>query len=210
VVVAPGLEYNARPWPGGKPVANTLASAYGFAASAGARGAEALYLFNWMDSGTRPVAAESYRTLVERGLGTDIVSRSKRRHPVCYRDTVPSGFPNGVMLPVEGPEGREFRIHIGPAPASGRVELIVGLAQREGLSAATFHAEINGVAASVAGDLKDTTDIGGDPARVIRFACPLAAVRDGYNTLRIEQTSGTPSQLLVWVELRISTLPRPH
>jgi hypothetical protein len=210
VVVAPGLEHNARPWPGGKPVANTLASAYGFAASARARGAEALYLFNWMDSGTRPVAAESYRTLVERGLGADVVNRSDRRHPVCYRDTVPDGFPNAVTLPAEGPEGREFRIHIGPAPASGRVELIVGLAQREGLSAATFHAEINGVAASATGDLQDATGIGGDPARVLRFVCPPAAVRDGYNTLRIKQAPGTPPQSLVWVEIRISTLPKPR
>ncbi len=210
VVLAPGLEHNARPWPGGKPVANTLASAYGFAASAHARQADALYLFNWMDSETRPVASTAYRTLVERGLGTDIVSQAERRHPVCYRDTVPSGFPNGVMLPVEGPEGRDFRIHIGPAPAAGRVELIVGLAQREGVAAAVFHAEINGVTASVAGDLKDTTDMGGAPARAVRFACPPAAVRDGYNTLRIKQTPGTPPQSLVWVEMRISPLPRPR
>lgn len=210
VAIAPGLEHNARPWPGGKPVANTLASAYGFAASARARHADALYLFNWMDSETRPVAAESYRTLVERGLGTDVVSRVTRRHPVCYRDTVPSGFPDGVMLPAEGPEGREFRIHIGPAPASGRVELIVGLAQREGLSDAMFQAQINGVTTSAAGDLQDTTDLGGDPARAIRFACPPSAVREGYNTLRIEQMPGTPPQSIVWVEMRISTSPTPR
>jgi hypothetical protein len=113
-----------------------------------------------------------------------------------------------VTLPAEGPEGREFRIHIGPAPTSSPVELIVGLAQREGLSAATFHAEINGVAASVAGDLQDATGIGGDPARVLRFACPPAAVRDGYNTLRIKQAPGTPAQSLVWVEMRVSTPPK--
>ncbi len=206
VVIAPGLEYNARPWPGGKPVANTLASAYGFAASALARGADALYLFNWMDSETRPVAAEAYRRLIQGGLGADLVGRSGRRHPVCYRDTVPNGFPDGVMLPAEGPGGGEFRIPIGPAPASGRVELIVGLAHREGLSAATFRAEINGVEAAFAGDLRETADLGGDPARVVRFACPPTAVRDGYNTVRVEQMPGQLPQTIVWVELRIDPM----
>lgn len=203
VVVAPGLEYNARPWPGGQAVANTLASAYGFAASALARGADALYLFNWMDSETRPVAAESYRRLVESGLRADVVGQALRRHPVCYRDTVPSGFPDGAMLPAEGPEGRDFRIHIGPGPASGRVELIVGLARRDGVSAATFGAEINGVEAPFAGDLQEVADMGGNPARAVRFACPLTAVRDGYNTLRVRQTPGQAPQTIVWVELRI-------
>ncbi len=207
VVVAPGLEYNARPWPGGKPAANTLASVYGFAASAWARQADALYLFNWMDSGTRPVAAESYRRLVESGLAADVVNRAMRRHPICYRDTVPHGFPDNVRLPVEGPDGRTFRIHIGPAPASGRVELIVGLAQREGLSDATFHAELNDMPTHVADDLTDTTGIGDDAARVLRFACPPTAVRDGYNAIHIQQSPGAPPQSLVWVELRISPSP---
>ncbi len=203
VVIAPGLEYNARPWPGGEAAANTLASAYGFAASALARGADALYLFNWMDSETRPVPAESYRELVERGLGADVVDRAERRHPVCYRDTVPSGFPNGAMLPVEGPKGGEFRIHIGPAPASGRVELIAGLARRDGVAGATFHAEINGVEAPFAGDLQAIDDLGGGPARAVRFLCPLTGVRDGYNAVRIQQTPGQPAQQIAWVELRI-------
>jgi len=203
IAVVPGLEYNARPWPGGEPVANTLASAYGFAASALARGADALYLFNWMDSQTQPVSAESYRRLVEGGLGADLVRRVERRHPVCYRDTVPSGFPNGVCLPAELSEGREFRIHIGPAPTSGRVELVVALARHDGVSAATFQAEINGTEAAFSGDLQDAVDIGGDPARAIRFGCPLTAVRDGYNTVRFKQTPGQPPQTVVWVELRI-------
>jgi len=204
VVVAPGLEHNARPWPGGKPVANTLASVYGFAASVGARQADALYLFNWMDSGTRPVGAESYRQLIEGGLGANVVSRAVRRHPVCYRDTVPPGFADNVRLPVEGPAGSAFRIHIGPASTSGRVELIVGLARREGLSDATFHAELNGTAAEAADDLDETTGLGGDAARAVRFTCPPMAVRDGYNTVHIQQSPGAPAQSLVWVELRIA------
>jgi len=204
VAIAPGLEFNARPWPGGQAVANTLASAYGFAASGLARGADALYLFNWMDSETRPVPAESYRKLVELGLKSDVVSRAERRHPVCYRDTVPNGFPNSAVLPVEGPKGGEFRIHIGPAPASGRVELIVGLARRDGVSAATFHPRINGADAASISDVQDMADLGGEPVRAVRFTCPLTAVHDDYNIVRLKQTQGQPPQQIVWAELRIN------
>lgn len=202
VLIAPGLEYNARPWPGGQAVANTLASAYGFASSAFSRGADAIYLFNWMDSETIPISAETYRVLLERGLSADTVSKGQRRYPVCYRDTVPDGFPNGAALPVEGLQGGSFRIHIGPKPASDNIWIVAGLAKRDGISNAVFRAEINGVDVKIAGDLSDRTDIGGDPARAIRFLCPNRPVRDGFNEVKIVQESGEPQQI-VWVEIRI-------
>jgi hypothetical protein len=203
VVIAPGLEYNARPWPGGEPVANTLPSAYGFAASALSRGADALYLFNWMDSGTRPVTSDSYRTLLERGLGAEMVSKTMRRHPVCYRDTVPEGFPNGVVLPVEGPNGADFSINIGAKPTTGNVWLIAGLEQRDGMAEAAFTAKINGIEAPTVVDLSFVKDLGGKSARGIRFLCPLSAVRDGFNQIDIKQKPGTPAQRIVWFEVRI-------
>ena len=76
VTVAPGLEYNARPWPGGAAVANDLACARGFAASAHHRGADSLYLFNWMDSETRPVEVSDYQVLLREGLSPQAVSRA--------------------------------------------------------------------------------------------------------------------------------------
>lgn len=203
VSVIPALEYNARSWPGGQAVANTLESAYGFAASAWNRGADGIYLFNWMDSETQPVNAESYRILLQRGLSAETSVSMPRRHPVCYRDTVPTDFPDGVVLPVDGREGGVFQIHIGPKPSSGNVWLIAGLLQRDGLSDAIFHAEINGVEVSPMEDLDNFEGIGGDAARTLRFRCPVKAVRDGYNEIRIRQNPETPSQLIVWIELRI-------
>lgn len=202
VLIAPGLEYNARPWPGGQTVANTLASAYGFASSAYFRGADAIYLFNWMDSETIPISAVTYRILLEAGLSPDAVAQGFRRYPVCYRDTVPDGFPNGVVLPVEGSEGGTFRINIGPKPTSGEVWLVTGLAQRDGLPDASFQAEANGVEAPAIKDLTEKKDIGGEPARVICFQCPLESLREGYNEVKIRQKPGAPFQRIVWVELR--------
>ena len=203
VAVAPGLEHNARPWPSGQAVANTLGSVYGFAASAHHRGADGLYLFNWMDSQTRPVAAEQYRTLVARGLAPGVVDSALRRHPVCFRDTVPPGFPNDAVLPVDGPKDAELRIHIGPAPSSGSVRAVLGLAKRKDIEAATFAVTVNGEKASAAGDLEALAGIGGGATRVLQFACPLTALRDGLNTLRVSQLPGAEPQRLVWVELRL-------
>ena len=67
-VLLPGLEHNARAWIGGVTVPNDLASAYGFAAAALHRGGDGIYLFNWMDSQTRPVTAEDYAHLLRTGF----------------------------------------------------------------------------------------------------------------------------------------------
>ena len=203
VLIAPGLEFNARPWPGGKAVANTLNSAYGFASSALYRGADALYLFNWMDSETIPVSDTTYRTLLEKGLNTATTSKAIRRYPVCYRDTVPDKFPNGIVLPMETTNSGEFKINIGPKPTAGTTWIIAGLAKRDRLKDTTFEAKINDASTPPAEELKEISDIGGDPAQVIRFKCPKEAIKDGYNFVSIQQNPGTPSQQIVWIEMRV-------
>jgi hypothetical protein len=206
VAVAPGLEFNARPWPGGTPVANDLASVYGFAASARVRGADAIYLFNFMDCETRPVSEVDYRTLVEKGVADSYVCGQARRFPVCYRDTVPAGFPSGVALPVKGRVGAAFRIHIGAAPASGQAHLVFGLAKTEGVAAVTWEVKVNGSPALPDADLPACTGLGGDPARAIRFAVPDNSLQSGFNTVTVKQTSEGPEQTLVWAEIRLAPL----
>ena len=201
IVVAPGLEHNSRPWPGGQAVANDLAAARGFAASAYHRGAESLYLFNWMDSQTRPVDESEYALLLQDGLSRQVVQSSPRRHLVCYRDTVPSGFPNGSQLPVDTDVGRDFRIHVGAKPESGEVWAIAGLARRDGLAEARFTASLNDRELGLAENVPDLHRFGGGAVRAVRFPCPLDAVSDGYNKLHIRQTDGGTPQQIVWVEI---------
>ncbi len=118
VALAPGIEHNARPWPAGAAVANDLASLRGFAASARDRGADSLYLFNWMDSQTRPVTADQYEQLLHEGLGRETVFTKIRRHPVCYRDTVPNGFPDGRSCPSK----RVAAAHSGSTSVRTRIQ----------------------------------------------------------------------------------------
>jgi hypothetical protein len=203
VTVAPGLEFNARPWPSGPAVANDLAAARGFAAACRQRGADSLYLFNWMDSETRPVGVDDYALLLRQGLSAEAVQKAPRRHPVCFRDTVPAGFPNGVCLPVEGPAGGSFRLHLGPRPTTGAVWAVVGLAKRDGVGEATLTGTLNGTALGPAQPVDDISHCGGGTVRALKLACPLDAVRTGSNDLTVQQPAGQPAQQVVWVEIRI-------
>ena len=203
VALVPGLEHNARPWPSGAAAANDLACARGFAASARHRGADSLYLFNWMDSHTRPVTAGEYRLLLRDGLSMNTVLNTSRRHPVCYRDTVPAGFPNGVQLPADARAGAHFRIHIGPKPESGPIWALVGLAQRAGVAEASFRASLNGQELGSAENVNELRRFGGGTVRAARFPCPQVVLQDGYNQLTIRQTGGSEAQQIVWVEVRL-------
>ncbi|NIA13842.1 MAG: hypothetical protein GWP08_07150 [Nitrospiraceae bacterium] len=40
-------------------------------------------------------------------------------------------------------------------------------------------------------------------ARAVAFDCPLSAMQEGYNTVRIGQVGGQAEQLIVWAELRL-------
>lgn len=209
VTIAAGLEFNARPWPNGAPVANDLPCVYGFAASARARGADAVYLFNFMDSGTRPVSVSDYRTLIEKGVGDTYVAKRERRFPVCYRDTVPDGSARGETLPVKGRTGGTFRIHIGTAPAAEtQAYLVFGLTQKinQGSPDTVWEAAVNGQPALPVADLSSCAGLGGGAVRALRFAVPGTALRSGYNTVTVKQTDKGPEQTVVWAEIRL--IPR--
>ena len=202
VTVAPGIEHNSRPWPGAAAVANDLAALRGFAASAYYRGTDSLYLFNWMDSQTRPVTGSEYALLLRDGLTRQTVLSSPRRHILCYRDTVPTGFPNGAQLPANARAGARFHVPIGPKPDSGSAWLVAGLARRDGVAQARFSATLNGRELSAAEDAANLKCFGGGTARAVRFACPIDAFHDGVNEVLLKQADGAAQQI-VWLEIRI-------
>jgi len=204
VVLAAGLEHNLRGFPGGGAVANNLESVRGFAAAQLHRGADQIYLFNFMDSQTIPVTQDEYRVLVEDGLDTETVTSLPRRHVQCFHDTVPPGVSNGAALPAMGHAGAAFRLYTGPAPGTGTVVFLAGLAGgRDGVADATFSVTLNGEPCTAAADHAEPSKFPG-VARAARFNCPLSALKDGYNELRIQQPAEQPAQQLIWAELRIN------
>ena len=208
IVLAAGLESNLRAYPGAKQTPNDIASVRGFAAASLHRGADQIYLFNYMDPAPMHGGPEAYRALLDKGLGLDVVARAQRRHVVCYRDTVPDGVSNGVALPVEGRNGGTFRIYTGPVPEDGRVLFVAGLAGRAEAAQAEFDVSLNDKQCKPIADFDNPVQFPG-AARAARFDCPLAAMREGYNEVRITQRAGRAEQQIVWAELRIDTgVPR--
>ncbi len=199
IVIAPGLEFSTRAYPGADPIANDLATTRGFAASAWYRGADQIYLFNYMDSQTRPVSAKDYRVLVEEGLGKEVVTSQPRRIIQAFRDTVPPGFDAGVKLPAVIGDNTTFILNIGKKPKSGNVMFKAGLAQGEGLEDAVLGVMINGVPCEMAGE--NATLFPG-AKRSVQFRCPLKAVKHGANTIQLLQPTG-PAQKVVWAEIMI-------
>ncbi len=201
IVLAPGIEHNTRAYPGGAPIPNDMAATRGFAASAWHRGADQIYLFNYMDSQTRPVTEANYRVLVEQGLGLDVVTRAPRRHIQAFRDTVPSGFPNGAVLPATETEVT-FQMNIGPRPEEATVSVVIGLGKQEGVAEAVCRATLNGVPCGAGEELENPGPFPG-AVRALRFACSPDSVKAGRNEVVVQQPEG---QQIVWFELVVT----PH
>lgn len=201
-VLAAGAEILVRPYPAGTAIAQDLTSTRGFAASSRHRGADAVYLFNYLDPASMVGGPGAYRTLLQEGLDLRTVSRTPRRYVVTYRDTVASGMSSDIRLPTSGFKGGTFRIHIGPKPRNSASCVIIGLAQSDSAPLSRWEVTVNDRACSAASDLSDLSLLSG-VARAARFDCPAKLLREGYNDIRVRQSPGEPEQKIVWIELRI-------
>ncbi len=203
VLLAAGAEILVRAYPGAKHIEADITSTRGFAAACLQRGADSIYLFNYMDPGPMTGGKEAYRMLLEEGLSAKTVVTKPRRHVVTYRDTVAPGMSSDVMLPVDGFKGGTFRIRIGPKPKKADVFVVFGLAQSDGMVSSKFEITINGRKCKPATDLADLSQCSG-VVRAVQQLCPSGSLRNGYNEIQIKQLPGESQQKVVWVELRIA------
>ena len=202
IVLAAGAEILVRTYPAAKPIEEDITSTRGFAAACLARGADSIYLFNYMDPGPMTGGKDAYRALLQEGLSLGTVSQKSRRHVVTYRDTVAPGMSNDAVLPMDGFKGGAARIYIGPEPRNADVMVVVGLAQADGMAQSKFEITLNGKPCMPAADLADLSLFSG-VARAVKHQCPPVSARDGYNELHVRQLPGTPQQRITWLELRI-------
>lgn len=202
IVLAAGQEVLLRAYPSAIQIENDITSVRGFAAAHLHRGADQIYLFNYMDFEPMKGPPGTYRKLLEEGLALETIVKLPRRYPVTYRDTVPTGFPNNAALPADGFKGGVFRIYIGPAPQTGTVAFVTGLAQRENAAKAEFEASINEQSCTPADEPHNPENMPG-AARALRFNCPVDALKNGYNEIRIKQKGVGSEQQIVWAELVI-------
>lgn len=201
VLVAPGQEILLRAHPGGPAVENDLASTRGFAAAGWQRGAEGIYLFNFMDPAPMKGGVEDYRSLVEEGLAPETLAGRSRRHVVTYRDTVPASISNNVQLPKPASAANPFLVYAGTIPDSSIATLVIGLGSSAGAGDVELGVSINETPCEAAADLVDTSRLAG-VSRALCFTCPLTALKPGYNTFGVAPIRAGEGDQIVWVELR--------
>jgi len=202
VVLAAGQEILLRAYSGAPAIENDIESVRGFAAGAMHRGADTIYLFNYMDKAPMVGGEAAYRALLEEGLSLEAATAKPRRHIVTYRDTVAPGMSSDAQLPAGGKSGKSFRIYLGPAPKQGVAALRIGLAAGEGVESASFDTSVNAGACKGVEDHPKPADFSG-AARVLQFEIPLSALKDGYNEFKAIQPAAQKEQQIVWAEVRV-------
>ncbi|MEA3365050.1 MAG: hypothetical protein U9Q79_05365, partial [Candidatus Hydrogenedentes bacterium] len=72
----------------------------------------------------------------------------------------------------------------------------------DGAETASFDSTVNGQRCN---PIDDAAEPGQYPGvvRAVRFACPLNALKDGYNEVRIQQHAEHLEQQIIWAEIRI-------
>ncbi|MBI4891454.1 MAG: hypothetical protein HY821_12580 [Acidobacteria bacterium] len=126
VTLCAGLELLLRPYHAYRPLGyNTLETVRGAAASLLSRGADRIYLFNYMDSQTAMPDLPNYPTLLRECGSLKTLAGKPRRHVVTYSDTYAPGEPSGAQLPktLQAGEWAAFRLHVGPRLSKAKLRL---------------------------------------------------------------------------------------
>ncbi|OPZ88182.1 MAG: hypothetical protein BWY76_00078 [bacterium ADurb.Bin429] len=147
VTLCAGLEVLLRPYPGypAHPC-NALETVRGAAAAMLDRGADRVYLFNYMDGETAMAnVEEDYGALLREVGDLKTLKDKPRRHVVTFADTWAPGEAEGYLLPSAMSAGswKTFRLPTGPAP-SGASEVILGIQDGLALAYDSLEVRVNG------------------------------------------------------------------
>jgi hypothetical protein len=188
VILAGGLEVRYQPCPGGPASTVTPELAAGAAVSVLSRGADAVYLFNFFQSGlwSRPV----YQNTLKSMASLDSLLKLPRCVGITYRDITAPGEKYQPPLPATGKEA-VFSMPLGPIPDNRRpCELLIGLAPSQGAAAPAPTASVNGKPCEVRSDATK------DGLRLLSFSVPAAALT-GAESHQIKLASKDQSTLTI-------------
>lgn len=201
VVLAAGLELLVRAYPASElRHKNTPESVRGAAISFLSRGADRIYLFNYMDSHTAIDEIDAYPGLLRELGSLDTLRGKPRRHIVTYADTRAPGQPAAALLPLRCVAGSyaNVRIHLGERPDGQRAEVRLGFEGAEAVAGGEIEVRVNGVRCEYAGQGNVSKPNPDKP--VMRYAVPDAALKDGVHVIDIRPTQ---DMTLVWAEIAV-------
>ncbi len=202
VTLAAGLELILRNHPDAKPVQmNTLETVRGAAAAMLDRGADRVYLFNYMDSQTAMDGMENYPTLLREVGELSTLEGKPRRHIMTYADTWAPGEASAIPLPKDCQAGRwyGFRIATGSVPTTNKINAFLGIT---GIS----EDDVRQSVIRVNGEICPLT---GSPelpkpkpeAPVYKFAIQRKLLNRGYNLIEINPKQNCQ---IIWAEIAIN------
>lgn len=227
VTLAPSMDMGLVAYPGGKRRYIDPECVRGFAAAMLHEGADMVYLFNYqymlahLDGRTPDSWIKTFRENLKVAGKTATLLPLPRRHIITYTDVVPLGVPTAALLPAELRFNRAygFLMNLGPAPTSGRAQLVVALTEREGVRQTPIEARVNSTLCPPPRDISPCTTVPGegidprtgmhevlipapDKTRLIAYDIPLDAFIDGENLIELTPRGEQPQQA-VWVEVRL-------
>lgn len=210
--LAAGLEILLQPYPGWQAArdgifpaqTNSLETVRGAAVSLLDRGADRIYLFNYMDSETAMADLGDYPALLREVGSLETLSGKPRRHVLTYADTWALGEPAARPLPVQCRPGQweAFRLPLGPRPTAGRAQVRLAAEGDCGtcgcVAVAGAEVRLNGELCSSAEPAKVPPPGPLTPLAV--FEIPLPAMTRGYNVIELLPACAAR---LDWVEIAV-------
>jgi hypothetical protein len=207
VILAAGLEILMRPYPESElRICNSLETVRGAAISLLDRGADRIYLFNYMDYGDieesmpKEEKIDNYPALFKEIGSIDTMLGKPRIHVLTYPDTWAPGETKATALPAVCEEGKyyEFRIHIGPKPEKAQVNVIFGMNSDIPVEAGTCEVRLNGMKCLYSGRIE--LDSPKPAENVYSFTVCDEAAHGGYNLVEILPGK---SLEIKWLEISI-------
>lgn len=198
-LLAAGLEVLIRSDPKMKPLFNSLETVRGAAASFLDRGADRVYLFNYMDSETAMEGLEDYPALLREAGSLPTLEGKPRRHVVAFADTWAPGEPRARLLPARLAPGEwgEFRLHVGPAPMRGGVRAV--LCPERAWGGEPPEVRLDGTLCRPLGPVDLPMPRPDLPA--FGWEAPAGALKRGHNLVEVKAASET---VLRWVEIGVA------
>ena len=198
--LAAGLEINVRPFPGAEAHRNSSETTRGAAAGLLERGAQRVYLFNYMDSDTAMADMANYRTMLCELGSLETLAGKPRRHVLTYPDTWPPGVPQPCALPADCAAGswRAFRLPTGPKPEGAEATVVLGIAGNETADTSEWDVRVNCELCAPLGPIELPEPR--PSARTCGFRLPPAAMHAGDSV--IEFCPGQDVRI-EWVEVRV-------
>jgi hypothetical protein len=201
VLLGAGLELLLRPYPAWKPRPyNTLETARAAALSYIDRGADRVYLFNYMDADTTIVRREDYPVLLTQLGDARAMLGKPRRHIVTYPDTSAPGQPDEALLPAACRPGRwnAFRIHTGPVEAGRAVEARFAMEGATADELKPTEVRVNGALCAWRGVANAAPPAPEQP--LLAWSVPAGVIQRGYNLLEF---SAAKEGRVVWAEFAV-------